>query len=156
MPAIDRLPAFDVWITTGWAAFGWLEVRFPEPVYVALALVTVALLGGGLAALLRRRRAEDLPLVAFFGLAALALLAGLHWIEYKTIGSEGVVFNQGRYLLPLLPLLGASAAASLALIPARWRMSRHGRSDRWSVRAPDLLARPDRGTLLCVGPASRR
>ena len=126
VPAIERLPVFDVWIETGWAAFGWLEVRFPEPVYVLLAVLTAALVVGALATVVRRRRREDVPLAAFFGLAALALLAGLHWIEYKTIGSEGVVFNQGRYLLPLLPLLGACAAATLTLVPARWRMHAAG------------------------------
>jgi Predicted membrane protein (DUF2142) len=119
--AIPKLPAFDIWIKGGWGAFGWLEVRFPNAVYVVLALVTVVLLAGAVAVLVRRRRREDVPLVAFFAVAALALLAGLHWIEYKTIGSEGVIFNQGRYLLPLLPLLGASAAATLTLVPIGWR-----------------------------------
>ena len=104
VPAIPRLPVFDIWIKTGWGAFGWLEVRFPNAVYVLLApghgRVTA---GRRLAMLLRRRRREDLPLVAFFAAATLALLAGLHWIEYKTIGTEGVTFNQGRYLLPAAP-----------------------------------------------------
>jgi 4-amino-4-deoxy-L-arabinose transferase-like glycosyltransferase len=122
VPAIDRLPVFDVWIKTGWGAFGWLEVRFPNAVYGVLAAVTVALLVGGLAALIRRRSRDDLAIVAFMAVAALSLLAGLHWIEYKSIQTDGVIFNQGRYLLPLLPLLGVSAAASLSLLPERWRM----------------------------------
>ena len=121
VPAIPRLPVYDIWLKGGWAAFGWLEVRFPNPVYVVLAAVTVGLLVGGVVVLLRRRRRDDLPLIAFFGVASLALLAGLHWIEYRTIRTEGVIFNQGRYLLPLLPLLGVSAAASLTLVPARRR-----------------------------------
>jgi hypothetical protein len=121
VPAIPRLPVYDIWLKGGWAAFGWLEVRFPNPVYVVLAAVTIGLLAGGAVVLLRRRRRDDLPLIAFFGAASLALLAGLHWIEYRTIRTEGVIFNQGRYLLPLLPLLGVSAAASLTLVPARRR-----------------------------------
>jgi 4-amino-4-deoxy-L-arabinose transferase-like glycosyltransferase len=126
VPAIPRLPVFDFWIKTGWAAFGWLEVRFPNWVYVLLATTTVVVIAGGLATVLRRRRTDDLPLVAFFAAAALGLLAGLHWIEYKTILSEGVTFNQGRYLLPLLPLFGVSVAAALALVPARRRMQATG------------------------------
>ena len=122
MPAIPRLPVFDIWIKTGWGAFGWLEVRFPNAVYGVLAAVTGALLAGGLAALIRRRSRDDLAIVAFMAVAALSLLAGLHWIEYKSIQTDGVIFNQGRYLLPLLPLLGVSAAASLSLLPERWRM----------------------------------
>jgi 4-amino-4-deoxy-L-arabinose transferase-like glycosyltransferase len=121
VPAIPRLPVFDIWVKTGWGAFGWLEVRFPTWVYVLLALVTAALVAGGLAAVVRRRRRGDLALVAFFATAALMLLAGLHWIEYRSLLNEGVIFNQGRYLLPLLPLLGVCAAAALALVPARWR-----------------------------------
>ena len=121
VPAIPRLPVFDTWVKTGWGAFGWLEVRFPNWVYGVLAVVTVLLLAGGIATIVRRRRREDLALIAFFGLVALALFAGLHWIEYRTILNEGVTFNQGRYLLPLLPLLGVCAAATLARVPVRWR-----------------------------------
>jgi Predicted membrane protein (DUF2142) len=126
VPAIPKLPVYDIWIKTGWAAFGWLEVRFPDWVYVVLALVTVALLAGGAAVLILRRRRADLPLVAFFAVVALCLLAGLHWIEYRTIDTEGRIFNQGRYLLPLLPLLGVAAAASLTLLPAARRAAAAG------------------------------
>jgi hypothetical protein len=126
VPAIPRLPVFDFWVKTGWAAFGWLEVRFPNWVYGLLAAVTVAVLAGGVAMLVRHRRREDLPLVAFFAAAALALLAGLHWVEYRTILTEGITFNQGRYLLPLLPLFGVCVAATLALVPVRWRAQATG------------------------------
>lgn len=122
VPAIDRLPAYDVWIKTGWGAFGWLEVRFPEPVYVVLAVATVGLVIGGVTALWRSRDRPRLLQAAFLGLVALALLAGLHWIEYRTIISQGIVFNQGRYLLPLLPILGACVAGTLTLLPARLRI----------------------------------
>jgi 4-amino-4-deoxy-L-arabinose transferase-like glycosyltransferase len=121
VPAIPKLPAYDIWIKTGWGAFGWLEVRFPNAVYVVLALVTVVLLAGGAAVLARRRRRSDLPVAAFFAAITFALLAGLHWIELRTIRTQGVIFNQGRYLLPLLPLLGVAAAASLTLLPAARR-----------------------------------
>jgi 4-amino-4-deoxy-L-arabinose transferase-like glycosyltransferase len=126
VPAIPKLPVYDIWLKTGWGAFGWLEVRFPNAVYVVLALVTAALLAGAVWVLVRRRRRDDLALVAFFAVVALALLAGLHWIEYRTIDTEGKIFNQGRYLLPLLPLLGAAAAASLTLVPAARRMAATG------------------------------
>jgi 4-amino-4-deoxy-L-arabinose transferase-like glycosyltransferase len=126
VPAIPKLPAYDIWIKTGWAAFGWLEVRFPDWVYAVLAVVTVGLLAGGAAVLIRRRRRADLPLVAFFAVVALCLLAGLHWIEYRTIDTEGRIFNQGRYLLPLLPLLAVAAAASLTLLPRPRRAAAAG------------------------------
>jgi 4-amino-4-deoxy-L-arabinose transferase-like glycosyltransferase len=126
VPAIDRLPVFDVWIKTGWGAFGWLEVRFPEPVYVVLAVVTAVLLLGGVWALVRHGDRIGVLQASYLGLVALALLAGLHWIEYRTISSLGVPFNQGRYLLPLLPILGACTAGCLGLLPVRLRMPAAG------------------------------
>jgi 4-amino-4-deoxy-L-arabinose transferase-like glycosyltransferase len=126
VPAIPKLPVYDMWLKTGWAAFGWLEVRFPNWVYAVLAVVSATIIAGGLATLIRRRSAADLPLIAFFATATLALLAGLHWIEYRTLLSEGVTFNQGRYLLPLMPLFGACAAATIGLVPARLRQHATG------------------------------
>ena len=35
--------------------------------------------------------------------------------------STGGPFNQGRYLLPIVPLAGVAAAAALTLVPGRWR-----------------------------------
>jgi 4-amino-4-deoxy-L-arabinose transferase-like glycosyltransferase len=121
VPEIDPLPVYSVWIKTGWGAFGWLEVRFPEPVYVLLALVTAGLLAGGIVALKRRGNRRNLFQAGFLGLGALTLLAGLHWNEFRVIVSEGETYNQGRYLLPLLPILGACAAGTIGLIPVRRR-----------------------------------
>jgi hypothetical protein len=121
VPGIARLPAYDVWIKTGWGAFGWLEVRFPEPVYVVLAALTGALLLGGLWAAYGSRPRLDPWIGVFLGLIVLCLLAGLHWIEWRELNAHGAAFNQGRYLLPLLPVLGACAACVLARLPAGMR-----------------------------------
>jgi hypothetical protein len=121
VPGISKLPAYDVWIKTGWGAFGWLEVRFPEPVYIVLAALTVGLLLGGLWAAFGRRPRLDAWIAAFLGLIVVGLLAGLHWIEWRQLNAQGIAFNQGRYLLPLVPVLGACAAGVLALLPARSR-----------------------------------
>ena len=80
-------------------------MRFPWPVYALLALLLVALL----AALLPRLRLT--PLAVAFALPALALLAGLHLTELDMLLTEGQAFTQGRYLLPLLPLLALGVAA---------------------------------------------
>jgi hypothetical protein len=112
-------PVYGVWIKTGWAAFGWLEVRFPNPVYLLLAFVTLAVLVAAAVAVLRRRRQVDWAIVAFFGVAALTLLAGLHWTEFRTLVGGTGPFNQGRYLLPLISLGGTALAAALTLVPRR-------------------------------------
>jgi 4-amino-4-deoxy-L-arabinose transferase-like glycosyltransferase len=115
------LPVYNVWLKTGWGAFGWLEVKFPPAVYVLLAIFTVAALAGAAVFVLRNRRRVDLAVVAFIALLVLTLLAGLHWTEFRTLVGGTGPFNQGRYLLPLVSLFGASVAAALALIPERRR-----------------------------------
>ena len=117
------LPVYDFWIKQGWGAFGSLEVKLPEPVYLVLAAVTAATLVGGLVALVRAGRAGrvDWAVPAFFAVVALGLLGGLHWTEYRLLVAVGGPFSQGRYLLPLVPLAGLAAAATLTLVPPRRR-----------------------------------
>jgi hypothetical protein len=112
------LPAYDYWIKQLWGTFGWLEVSFPEGVYLVLAAVTLLILAAGAAALLRARRSVDRTVVGFLGLVALCLLGGLHAIDFRNLGQP---FMQGRYLLPILPLLGVCAAGALRLLPAPQR-----------------------------------
>ncbi len=110
------LPAFDYFLQGGWAKFGWLEIIFPDPVYIVLGLVTAAILAGGLVALLRRGLRGEVPTAVFLGLAAVGLLGGLHATEFRIMADQGVPVMQGRYLLPLLPLLGLSLAGALTLL----------------------------------------
>lgn len=115
------LPVFQVWIKQGWAAFGWLEVRFGDGVYRVLAVITALIAVGGLARLWIARRRLDWLVVVFVLLVSGALLAGLHWTDYhQTIwGSKG--FMQARYLFPLVGVAGLALAAALQVIPARVR-----------------------------------
>jgi len=103
--ALPQWPLRDVWLEGAAGAFGWLEVRFPWPVYALVALLLAALL----AATLPRLRLT--PLTVAFALPTLALVAGLHLTELDMLLNQGKAFTQGRYLLPLLPLLGLTAAA---------------------------------------------
>ena len=120
---MPEYPAYAVWVKTGWAAFGWLEVRFPQWVYALLGAFTLAVLLGGIAYLVRRRHEVDIAVVAFLGASVLTLLAGLHWTEFRTLVGGTGPFNQGRYLLPLIGLMGAAVAASVALVPERRRLT---------------------------------
>jgi len=109
----EDYPAFDIWVKQGWAAFGWLEVRFPGPTYLVFAGITagVALAAGARLAAVRRR--VDLSIVLFFALTAGALLAGLHWTDFHNVTSGAGPFMQGRYLFPLVPLAGVAVAQAL-------------------------------------------
>lgn len=114
-------PVYEFWIKQSWGAFGWLEVHWPEPVYWLLGLAAAAVGIVALLALIRRRARVDRALLAFFVIAALSLLAGLHWNEYKLLQEQGVLINQGRYLFPLTALGGLTAATALTALPARAR-----------------------------------
>jgi 4-amino-4-deoxy-L-arabinose transferase-like glycosyltransferase len=106
----QHLAVYDGWLKTGWAGFGWLEVRFPEPVYAFLAAVTGAIAAVTLAILWRARRTIDRASILFIAVVAISLLAGLHWTEYRMIiGGQGP-FNVGRYLLPLVGVAGLAVA----------------------------------------------
>ena len=91
--------------------------------YVALAGLTLTLLGGAAWALGRARRTIDWALAAFFTITVVGLLAGLHWTEFRLLVSGQGPFNQGRYLLPLISLMGLATAATVSLVPARRRLT---------------------------------
>jgi 4-amino-4-deoxy-L-arabinose transferase-like glycosyltransferase len=121
-------PLYHTWMKSGWAAFGWLEVRLPEWVYRVLTVLSAGALVAGVAvavrAVLRDRRL--LGLVAFFALAVVGLLFIVHWAEFTIVSLENIPFIQGRYILPLLPLGGAAVAGAISLLPARARAAAAG------------------------------
>jgi 4-amino-4-deoxy-L-arabinose transferase-like glycosyltransferase len=113
--------AYETWFRQGVGAFGWLETRWPRRVYQLLFLAALAVLAGATVTLVRRRRTLDWMLVAFFATAALVLVAGLHWNEFRLMEGSGALSSQGRYLFPLLPLAGVVAAAAVQSLPQRLR-----------------------------------
>ena len=113
-------PAYRVWIVLGWGAFGWLEVKFPDLVYRLLAAFTTAVGVAAIVAIWRARRRIDLAVLAFLALTTVALLAGLHWSDYHVLAA-GNRFMQGRYILPLVGLMGCALAAAASLLPVRFR-----------------------------------
>ncbi len=124
MAPVGELPSwpfYDLWIKQAWGVFGWLETRFDAWVYVLLGVVTLLTAIGAVSALVRRRVRLGAAVCAYFVLVALALLVGLHWTGYEQLVSTARGFNQGRYVLPLLPLVGLAAAMGLANLRMRWQ-----------------------------------
>jgi 4-amino-4-deoxy-L-arabinose transferase-like glycosyltransferase len=113
----------DTWVNSGWAAFGWLEVRFPPWVYRVLEAFSVLSIAGGIAALGRaaRYRRVDWAAVGFCVVAALGLLLLLHWAEYTIVKLDNQAFLQGRYILPLIPLGGLAVSGGISLLRRRWQ-----------------------------------
>lgn len=129
--SISSYPAYNVWVATGWGAFGWVTLYFPHGLYPWFLAITVLIAVGAATRIVRglwraratpRMRAEALPLLLAFGLAALMLLAGLHLTEYKLRSPT----NQGRYLFPLAGLAGVAVALTVQWVPERVRGAARG------------------------------
>lgn len=126
IPVVSSYPAYNIWVASGWGAFGWVTLYFPHGLYPWFLAITVLLAVGALARVgravrLRRGsgwgRARALPLLVAFGAAAFLLLAGLHLTEYKLQSPT----NQGRYLFPLAGIAGMVVALAMRWVPARLR-----------------------------------
>ncbi len=115
------LPLYHLWIREGWGVFGWRDVAMPQWIYGALAGVsaTAGVLVLALTARFRDRLRREL--LAFFGLAMVALLVGLHLTDYRAIIAGQPAVIQGRYLLPLVSLFGLAVGFLLVRLPTRWR-----------------------------------
>ncbi|HEV7846923.1 MAG TPA: DUF2142 domain-containing protein [Thermoleophilaceae bacterium] len=121
--ALGKYPqAYETWFKQGTAAFGWLETRWPDWLYKVLFVLALAIAAGAVVTLVRQRSSVDPMLLLFFATAAVVLVAGLHWNEYRLIQAGGALSNQGRYLFPLISLVGLAAAAAVRALPARWRV----------------------------------
>jgi hypothetical protein len=114
-------PLLQVWITQGWGAFGWLEVKWAAWVYRVLGVITVGIGAAAAVALWRARRAIDWRVASFLALACLSLLAGLHWTDYHQLEAGSRGFMQTRYLFPVIAVFGAALAAAVSVVPARVR-----------------------------------
>ena len=102
--------------------FGSYEVYFPYWVYDTIQVVAVLLLVL-LYTVLAVRFAEvrrRWPALVILAAAAVCLLGFLHLASYRALvngGSDPLI--TGRYLLPLIPIVGTGAAAAFAGLPRR-------------------------------------
>jgi 4-amino-4-deoxy-L-arabinose transferase-like glycosyltransferase len=137
IPTISHYPAFEVWLASGWASFGWVNVWFPPWVYYVFLAVFVAILAGVVATVVQRRRhgagrarlslrRPGVRLAIFFAALAAVLWAGLQWTDYRLFIDRASPFLQGRYLLPLAPLLALLVAQATRALPARFRGAGQG------------------------------
>ena len=80
---------------------------------------SIAVASIALVARLRDRR--HLALLGFFALTLVALLGLLHITEYRALIIGEGQFLQGRYLLPVVGLLGLAIALIVSRIPLKAR-----------------------------------
>jgi 4-amino-4-deoxy-L-arabinose transferase-like glycosyltransferase len=115
-------PLWETWFKGFIARFGWLDYGFPDWAYwVALGIVVPVLVLAGAAlgrarSSVRRRWPELASYAAMMaGLLLLIAIAG-----FRGRIDNGSVFEQARYLLPLLPLYGAIVALAARGAGRRW------------------------------------
>jgi hypothetical protein len=118
---IDHEYGFDVIFRGGWGLFGWKDVRLSNTIYTTLLVTSIATVVAAAAALITRRVRIERSVLAYLLLVSLALVAALHWIEFRFLVERVEAFIQGRYLLPLLPVGACALGAALTLLPVRLR-----------------------------------
>lgn len=118
---VNGLPVYWVWLREGWGTFGWLDVVLPTWIYHLLAFLNAVAAVAAVAILARFRDAGRLKLLAFFVAAMLVLVLGLHFTAYRSLLASQGQFLQGRYLLPLISLLGLTVALIATRLAPRWR-----------------------------------
>jgi hypothetical protein len=112
----------DIWFDRSIGLYGWMDTMFPPWVTnVALvpAIAIALLFAGGVFAArgaLRRRLSELVVYVAIV-LGVLVMVAAS---SYLSMLSKEVAFGEPRYLLPLLPLLGAAITLAVRGVGRRW------------------------------------
>ena len=118
---IPGLGAYEIWIKQGTGVFGWLSVTLPGWVYAAAATALGALGVAALWLVSKLRGRTALWLLGFLAIALVALLAVIHVTDYRSeINGDGPVL-QGRYLLPVIGLLGLAVGLVVSHLPERFR-----------------------------------
>jgi hypothetical protein len=105
-------PPYDSWWKRTFGVFGWVDYTFPNWAFslgfvIFIAFATLALIGLWRSRAVVSGRGAEIGVLAVMALLFLLEL-GLFGIRYRT--DTGFEFEQGRYLMPLLPLY--------ALVPA--------------------------------------
>lgn len=121
-PQFTSWPLWSTWFIGFIGRFGWLDYGFPGSVYEAarvVALLIVALAGTQLVrgrVALRQRLGE----LAVYVLAVVGLAGEIGIQSYRYLVANGGVFEQARYLLPLLCLYAAIVALAVRFGGRRW------------------------------------
>ena len=111
------LPAYDIWFKGALGEFGWLDVPLPGWVYAFAAAVTAFVIAWAIVIIARSWSRRIREIAGFFALTVVALLVLLHVSAYLLAIVGGGEFLQGRYLLPLLGLVGLTVALVVRSIP---------------------------------------
>jgi 4-amino-4-deoxy-L-arabinose transferase-like glycosyltransferase len=117
-----NFPPYGVWFKGTIGLFGWLDTSFEAWVYgVALGVaIPLALLAG--LGLWQRREAwrERWPELLTWATMVAGLLGSIGFLGIRYREDSGNVFEQARYLLPLLPLYASALILAALAAGRRW------------------------------------
>jgi 4-amino-4-deoxy-L-arabinose transferase-like glycosyltransferase len=118
----DYSPLWETWFRGFVGRFGWLDYDFPAWVYQLARVLTLLICALAVAELTRRRRAlaRRLSELVVYVLAVLGLCIEIGVQSYRFLVANGGVFEQARYLLPLLCLYSAIIALAVRFGGRRW------------------------------------
>jgi 4-amino-4-deoxy-L-arabinose transferase-like glycosyltransferase len=117
-------PPYTTWFKGGIGHFGWLDTPFPNWTYTLALVIAVPLALLAVVALVQRRHVllEHWPELVTYGLMVAGLLVSIGFSGVRYRKDTGFIFEQTRYLLPLLPLY--ATAVALAALGAGRRLAR--------------------------------
>lgn len=107
------LPVFEYFVKGAFANFNSLDTFFSDGVYWIVVAALLALWGGLIAWAVRERAAwrKWWPPVAACTIATVSVLLLVNVRSYQQILTDGTIFAQGRYLLPLIGIFCAFVVA---------------------------------------------
>jgi len=116
------VPLQRTWFKGFIGRFGWLDYTFPEWVYSIALYVALLVIALVMAELVRRRQAlaRRLGELAVYALALVGLCVEIGVESYRETIINGELFEQARYLLPLLCLYAALGALAARAGGRRW------------------------------------
>jgi 4-amino-4-deoxy-L-arabinose transferase-like glycosyltransferase len=120
--AFSYSPFWETWFKGFVGRFGWLDYDFPGWVYEVAEGVSLLVCGLAVAELARRRDAlrRRLGELSVYVLALVGVCVVIGVQSYRYLVANGGVFEQARYLLPLLCLYGAVVALAVRFGGRRW------------------------------------
>lgn len=115
-------PFWETWFKGFVGRFGWLDYDFPAWVYEVAKYVSLVVCALALGALWRGRAAlrHRLGELAVYVAAVVGVCVTIGVQSYRYLVANGGVFEQARYLLPLLALYGAVIALAARFGGRRW------------------------------------
>ncbi|HWW90950.1 MAG TPA: DUF2142 domain-containing protein [Solirubrobacteraceae bacterium] len=121
-PQFSYSPLWETWFKGFVGRFGWLDYGFPAWVYQFARVISLSVLALAAGELMRRRAAvrRRLGELAVYALAVVGLWVEIGVQSYRYLIANGGVFEQARYLLPLLGLYAAVIVLAVRFGGRRW------------------------------------